>query len=100
MKAFFFSKKNPLGKKKESNILLKERRVERGKPRFSSSKGQYRIVSEILLFAIGLAIASFVVVVFTNLQESITQTSAKDQMLSVSNLISASIIKSIVMSFT
>ena len=61
---------------------------------FSGFKGQYRIVSEILLFAIGLTIASFVVVVFTDLQESISQTAAKDQLLSVSNLISSALIKS------
>ena len=57
-------------------------------------KGQYRIISEILLFAAGLAIASFVVVTLNDLKDSISETSARDQMLSISNLISTSLIKS------
>ena len=56
--------------------------------------GQYRIVSEILLFAVGLAIASFVAVTFDDLQVSLANTAARDQMASVSNLISTSVIKS------
>ncbi len=115
VKPFFFSeKKNPLGKKKtlENNIITKGmrlhggtkfhlyrqnrrfRHVEGENRRFSSSKGQYRIVSEILLFAIGLAVASFVIVVFGNLQDTVSLISAQDQMMSVSNAITASVIKS------
>ncbi len=56
--------------------------------------GQYRIASEILLFAAGLAIASFVAVTFDDLRDSIAETTTRDQMLTVSNLISASLIKS------
>ena len=59
------------------------------------SKGQYRIVSEILLFAAGLAIASFVAITFNDLRDSISEITKRDQMISISNLISASLIKSI-----
>ncbi len=57
--------------------------------------GQYHIASEILLFAAGLAIASFVAVTFDDLRDSIAETTTRDQMLTVSNLISASLIKGI-----
>ncbi len=57
--------------------------------------GQYRIISEILIFAIGIAIAAFVAITFNDLKDFISETATKDQMLSISNLISGSLIKSI-----
>ena len=55
--------------------------------------GQYRIISEILIFALGLAIATFVVITFSGLRDSISEISTQDQMNSISNLISTSLIK-------
>ena len=55
--------------------------------------GQYRIVSEIFIFGIGLVIASFVAVTFDDMRVSISESSARDQMVSVANVISSSLIK-------
>jgi len=57
-------------------------------------KGQYRIVSEMFLFAVGLSIAIFVTITFNDLRDSISETATRDQLISISNLISASLIKS------
>jgi len=56
-------------------------------------KGQHRIVSEILIFAIGVAITSFVVISFQGVENSISKISMEDQLTSVSNLIRSGIIK-------
>jgi len=56
-------------------------------------KGQHRIVSEVMIFAIGVAITSFVVFSFQNISDSVSRISIKDQLTSVSNLIRSGIIK-------
>lgn len=56
-------------------------------------KGQYKIVSEVLLFAMGVAITSFVVISFQNVRDSISEMSIEDQLGAVSNLLSSGIIK-------
>jgi hypothetical protein len=56
-------------------------------------KGQYRIVSEIMLFAIGVVIASFVILNYQNLQGILTELTLKDNLLSVSDTLSAGILK-------
>ena len=56
-------------------------------------KGQYRVVSEILIFAIGVAITSFIVMSFQNISGSISSISIEDQLTSVSNLVRSGIIK-------
>lgn len=50
-------------------------------------KGQYRILMEVMLFAIGVAIASFVLISFGDLQESTESVSIKDQMNTVLNVV-------------
>lgn len=57
-------------------------------------KAQYRIVAEILLFAMGIAILSFVVVNFQHIQNFSSDVSTRDQMRTVSNLVLSAIIKS------
>ncbi|MBI2076700.1 MAG: hypothetical protein HYT72_05635 [Candidatus Aenigmarchaeota archaeon] len=56
-------------------------------------KGQYRLVSEVLLFAAGVAMASFVIVSFTSVKDAISKGSVSDQLVSVSNLITTSLVK-------
>lgn len=46
-------------------------------------KGQYRIVLEVMLFAIGVAMASFVLVSFQDLQETISANAMTDQLNAV-----------------
>jgi hypothetical protein len=48
-------------------------------------KGQYRVIFEIMLFAIGVSIASFVMVNFQNLKDKTDELSIKDQMNTVLN---------------
>ena len=55
--------------------------------------GQYRILSEVLLFTLGVAITSFVILSFQNVREYITQSSVENQLESVSSLVSSSVVK-------
>jgi len=55
-------------------------------------KGQYRVVMEIMLFGIGVAIASFVLVVFTNMQNVASDLSTRDQFEMILNSVSNSMI--------
>jgi hypothetical protein len=54
-------------------------------------KGQYRILIEILLFAIGVSITSFIVISFRDVQLFLTERSSESQMESVSNYVSSAI---------
>ena len=56
-------------------------------------KGQHRIVNEILIFTIGIAITSFVLISFQNINDGMSRIAVQDQLTSVSNLISSGIIK-------
>ena len=56
-------------------------------------KGQHRIINEILIFTIGIAITSFILVSFQNISDGMSRISVQDQLTSVSNLISSGIIK-------
>ena len=56
-------------------------------------KGQYKLFSELMLFAAGVAIASFVIIGFTFVKDTISKGSVSDQLVSVSNLIATSLIK-------
>ena len=56
-------------------------------------KGQYTIFSEVMLFAAGVAIASFVIISFSSVKETISKNSVNDQLASVSNLIVTSLVK-------
>jgi hypothetical protein len=57
-------------------------------------KGQHRIVMEIMLFSIGIAITGFVVINFQDLRESADELSIKDQLNTVLNDVINSVIKS------
>jgi hypothetical protein len=48
-------------------------------------KGQYRVIFEIMIFAIGVAITSFVLVNFQMLEKKTDEMSVKDQMSTVLN---------------
>lgn len=56
-------------------------------------KGQYRIVMEIMLFGIGIAITTFVIMNFNNLQANIETASLKNQMDPIINDVINAIIK-------
>lgn len=56
-------------------------------------KGQYRIVMEVMLFAIGVGIASFVFVTFQDVQQSVADMSVEDQLNAVLNKVSSGILK-------
>jgi len=56
-------------------------------------KGQVRIVSEVLIFAIGIGIAAFVIVQFSIMQEGVQQNSFKDQMQGILNTVTNSLQK-------
>ncbi|HLC76670.1 MAG TPA: hypothetical protein VJH04_00535 [archaeon] len=56
-------------------------------------KGQYRVISEILLFFIGILITSFVIINFGNLETSIRSTSLHDQLESVGDSVATAIVK-------
>lgn len=58
-----------------------------------SSKGQYRIVSEIILFGIGIVITSYVIINFNGLQNSTRQITLNDQMNNVADIVSVAIVK-------
>ncbi len=56
-------------------------------------KGQYQVIFEIMLFAIGVSIASFVLVNFQNLKEKTDEISIKDQMNTILNSVINGIVK-------
>jgi hypothetical protein len=56
-------------------------------------KGQYRVIMEVLLFGIGVAITSFILVNFANLQKNTAIVSTEDQMETVLNSITNGIVK-------
>ena len=56
-------------------------------------KGQYRVLTEVMIFGIGIAITSFIIVSFQTVQENVSELSLKDNLMSVSNLIATSIVK-------
>lgn len=55
--------------------------------------GQYRVISEILLFFIGILITSFVIINFGNLETTIRETSLHDQLGSVGDSVATGIAK-------
>lgn len=57
------------------------------------SKGQHTIVREVFLFAIGVAITSFIVLSFNNVKNTSTNLALEDQMTKVANTVAGSVIK-------
>jgi hypothetical protein len=57
-------------------------------------KGQYRILMEVMLFALGIAITSFVMVNFRDLRTSTDEISIKDQLNTVLNSVINAVVKS------
>ncbi len=56
-------------------------------------KGQYRIISEVLLFGIGIGIAILVLTTYQSLNKSIGKLTFYDQLEEVSNFVTASVVK-------
>ncbi len=56
-------------------------------------KGQYRIISEIILFSIGILITFYVIVNFNSVEDTITDITLYDQFEGVSDLVSEAILK-------
>ena len=56
-------------------------------------KGQYRILSEILLFSIGILITSYVIINFNNLQTATKEVTLKDQLENIADTVSTAIVK-------
>ena len=56
-------------------------------------KGQYRIVSELILFGMGILITSYVVINFNNVQDNLQGITAYDQMNAVADSVSNAIVK-------
>jgi len=57
-------------------------------------KGQYRIISEIFLFAIGVFVTIFIVMSFQGLESKTKEYSTRDQLQQTSNIIASAILKS------
>ena len=62
-------------------------------PRRPKMKGQYRIVSELILFGMGILITSYVVINFNNVQDNLQGITAYDQMNAVADSVSNAIVK-------
>ena len=56
-------------------------------------KGQYKIVSEILLFSIGIMITGYVIINFSNLQGSVRDVSLRDQLGNVADTVASAVVK-------
>lgn len=56
-------------------------------------RGQYRIISEIILFSVGILITGYVIVNFNNLENAAKQLTLDDQANSVADLVATAIIK-------
>ncbi|MCD6092498.1 MAG: hypothetical protein J7J38_00570 [Candidatus Aenigmarchaeota archaeon] len=56
-------------------------------------KGQYTLVTEVLIFFLGISIATLVLLSFNSIEKSFTDTAITDEMRGVSNLITAGIVK-------
>lgn len=56
-------------------------------------KGQYRIVTEIIIFGIGVGILSFIIVNFSSVEDSVSKTAINSQLRSVSNIAMLGIVK-------
>ena len=55
--------------------------------------GQYRIISELVLFGIGIMITSYVIINFTNVQNTIQDVTLKDQFDGIADVVSTSVLK-------
>jgi len=57
------------------------------------TKGQYTIINEVLLFAIGIGITSLVFLSFHNIETSMEKTATDDQLVTLSNFVINGIVK-------
>ncbi|MFA4820302.1 MAG: hypothetical protein WC613_05090 [Candidatus Aenigmatarchaeota archaeon] len=62
-------------------------------PKRDYSKGQYRLISEMLLFLLGIMITSYVIVNFNTLQAGVKTMAVKDQMENVIDTVASAIVK-------
>jgi hypothetical protein len=56
-------------------------------------KGQYRIVSELILFGVGIMITTYVIVNFGSVQETVKDVTLRDQLESIADVVSTAIVK-------
>ena len=56
-------------------------------------KGQHRIISELLLFAVGIVITSYVIINFNAMQDSMKKIAVSDQLETVADIVSAAVVK-------
>ena len=56
-------------------------------------KGQHSILREVFLFAIGVAITSFIVLSFNNVKQTTTELALKDQLLKVADTVLGSVVQ-------
>lgn len=57
------------------------------------SKGQYRIVSELILFGLGIMVTSYVVTNFDNIKQSLGEITMKDQLDGIMDSVAVSVVK-------
>lgn len=57
------------------------------------SKGQYRIVSELILFGLGIMLTSYVITNFGTIRDTLSEVTIEDQMNGVMDTVSVAIIK-------
>jgi hypothetical protein len=58
-----------------------------------SKKGQYRVINEIIIFTIGIAITSYTAFSFYNIQQSVFNTTKTSQLGQITDLVALSIVK-------
>ena len=56
-------------------------------------KGQYQILSELILFGIGIMITGYVIVNFNGVQDTLKEISVRDQMENIADVVSTAIVK-------
>lgn len=56
-------------------------------------KGQYRIISELILFGLGIVITTYVIVNFNGIQDNLKTMTAYDQLNAVADSVSTTIVK-------
>ncbi len=89
-----FKKKNTMRHKKYS--VNNNRRVfvlQNCFPKKTILKGQYDLINEIILFAIGLAITSFIIVNFSKIENTSSSLSINDSFKAVANQIANAVVK-------
>lgn len=56
-------------------------------------KGQYRAISEILLFSIGIMVTGYVIINFDTLRSGVKEISVRDQLENIADAVSSAVVK-------